>query len=54
MEQETKRQLLEQALDALCKVAGRNITVFLPEDKAEQIPYLKREIIKTTEAIKNG
>ena len=54
MEQETKRELLEQALDALCKVAGRDITVFLPEDKAKQIPYLKREIIKTTEAIKNG
>ena len=53
MEQQTKKELLEQALDVLCKVVGRDITVFLPEDEAEQIPYLKREIIKTAEAIKN-
>ncbi len=52
MEQQTKQELLEQALDNLCKAIGRDITVFLPEDKDEVVPYLKKEIIKTAEAIK--
>ena len=52
MTKPTKQELLEEALDALCKATGRDITIFLPEDKEEQIPYLKREIIKTAEAIK--
>jgi len=51
MEQQTKQELLEQALDNLCKAIGRDITVFLPENKDEVVPYLKKEIIKTAEAI---
>jgi len=53
MEQETKRELLEQALDILCKVVGRDITIFLPEDKRQVIPYLKKEILATAMQIKN-
>jgi len=40
-------QELEDILDKLCKMAGRDITVFLPEKIEERIPYLKMEISKT-------
>ena len=53
MNNKTKQQLLEDALDALCKATGRDITVILPEDEAKVIPYLKEEILKTAMKIKN-
>ena len=48
----TKQLLLEKILDALCKATDRNIFVILPEKREEQIPYLKKEIIKTLNLIK--
>ena len=43
---------LEIVLDVLCELADRQITVFLPTNKEEQIPYVKQEIINTLEKIK--
>ena len=43
---------LEIVLDVLCELADRQITVFLPTNQKEQIPYIKKEIIKTLEMIK--
>jgi len=43
---------LEIVLDVLCELADRQITVFLPTNQEEQIPYVKQEIIKTLEMIK--
>ena len=43
---------LEIVLDVLCELADRQITVFLPTNKEEQIPYIKQEIINTLEKIK--
>ena len=43
---------LEIVLDVLCELADRQITVFLPTNQKEQIPYVKQEIIKTLEMIK--
>ena len=43
---------LEIVLDVLCELADRPITVFLPTNQKEQIPYIKKEIIKTLEMIK--
>ena len=43
---------LEIVLDVLCELADRKITVFLPTNKEEQIPYVKQEIIKTLERFK--
>ena len=43
---------LEIVLDVLCDLADRQITVFLPVNKEEQIPYIKQEIINTLERIK--
>jgi len=43
---------LEIVLDVLCELADRQITVFLPLNKEEQIPYIKQEIINTLEKIK--
>ena len=40
-------QELEAILDRRCTMAGRDITVFLPEKIEERIPYLKMEISKT-------
>ena len=42
---------LEVVLDVLCELADRQITVFLPTNQEEQIPYIKKEIIKTLEMI---
>ena len=42
---------LEIVLDVLCKLADRQITVYLPTNEEEQIPYIKKEIIKTLEMI---
>ena len=53
MTKPTKQELLEEALDALCKATGRDITIILPEDKRQVIPYLKAEILKTAMKIKN-
>ena len=53
MTKPTKQELLEEALDALCKATGRDITIILPEEKAQVIPYLKAEILKTAMKIKN-
>ena len=43
---------LEIVLDVLCELADRQITVVLPINKEEQIPYVKQEIVKTLEKIK--
>ena len=43
---------LEIVLDVLCELADRQITVFLPTNQEEQIPYIKKEIINTLEEIK--
>jgi len=42
---------LEIVLDFLCELADRQMTVFLPTKQEEQIPYVKKEIIKTLEMI---
>ena len=42
---------LEVVLDVLCELADRPITVFLPTNQEDQIPYIKKEIIKTLEMI---
>ena len=47
----TNQQQLEHVLDLLCQLADRQITIFLPTDKKEQIPYIKKEIIKTLDKI---
>lgn len=46
-----RQQALEDCLDVLCRIAGRSITIFLPEDEMQRIPYLKKEIQKTLEMI---
>ena len=43
---------LEAILDYLCKMTGRDITIFYPTKQFEIIPYLKKEINKTLELIK--
>ena len=43
---------LESILDALCKMRGRDITIFYPVEHSEIIPYLKKEINKTLELVK--
>ena len=48
MEQALKQALLEQALDSLCKATGRDIFIMLPANQDEVIPYLKKEIEKTS------
>ena len=48
----TNQQHLELVLDYLCKLADRDICVFLPKKEEEQVPYLKKEIITTLEKIK--
>tara|TARA_B100000900_G_scaffold282969_1_gene242301 strand:+ start:366 stop:536 length:171 start_codon:yes stop_codon:yes gene_type:complete len=45
------QQKLEEVLDSLCRLIGRDIFVVLPEAKAERIPYLKKEIQKTLDMI---
>ena len=42
---------LEIVLDVLCELADRQITVFLPMNQEDQIPYVKKEIINTLEMI---
>ena len=42
---------LEVVLDVLSELADSPITVFLPTNQEEQIPYIKKEIIKTLEMI---
>ena len=42
---------LEIVLDVLCELADRPITVFLPTKQEDQIPYIKKEIVKTLEMI---
>ena len=46
------QQALEETLDKLCKLCGRDIFVILPENVEERIPYLKKEINKTLDLIK--
>ena len=46
------QQKLEDILDSLCKLTGRDIFVMLPEAIEERIPYLKKEIAKTLEQVK--
>ena len=43
---------LEAILDYLCKMTGRDITIFYPVEHSEIIPYLKKEINKTLELVK--
>jgi hypothetical protein len=53
MTKPTKQELLEEALDALCKATGEELFIILPEDKRQVIPYLKKEILATAMKIKN-
>ena len=43
---------LESILDALCKMTGRDITIFYPAKQSEIVPYLKKEIKTTLELVK--
>ena len=43
---------LESILDALCKMTGRDITIFYPTKQSEIVPYLKNEIQKTLGLVK--
>jgi len=49
--EEFKQMILERVLDDLCKLAERDIFIMLPENKDDQIPYIKKEIIKTLEKL---
>jgi len=51
-EQARLQQRLEDVLDSLCKITGRDIFVMLPEKREERIPYIKEEIKKTLDLIK--
>lgn len=43
---------LEAILDYLCKMTGRDITIFYPTKVSEIVPYLKKEIKTTLELVK--
>lgn len=43
---------LENTLDVLCKLTGRDIFVVYPEKNEEVAPYLIKEIIKTARLLK--
>jgi len=43
---------LESMLDYLCRMTGRDITIFYPVKQSEIVPYLKKEIGKTLELVK--
>jgi len=43
---------LENALDVLCKLTGRDIFVVYPEKNEEVAPYLIKEIIKTARLLR--
>ena len=45
------QQRLEEVLDSLCRLVGRDIFVVLPKQVDERIPYLKEEIKKTLDLI---
>ena len=49
--EEFKQMILEKILDDLCRLAERDIFIMLPENKDDQIPYIKKEIIKTLEKL---
>ena len=46
------QQVLEETLDNLCRLTGRDIYVILPEKVEERNPYLINEIKKTLDKIK--
>ena len=45
------QQKLEEILDSLCRLTGRDIFVMLPKTVDERIPYLKNEIKKTLDLV---
>ena len=45
------QQKLEEILDSLCRLTGRDIFVILPKQVDERIPYLKNEIKKTLDLV---
>mgnify|MGYP003116468184 CR=1 FL=1 len=49
--EEFKQMILEKVLDDLCRLAERDIFIMLPENKDDQIPYIKKEIVKTLEKL---
>lgn len=49
--EEFKQMKLENILDTLCKLTGRDIFVMLPEKEEERIPYLIKEIKITLDRI---
>ena len=49
--EEFKQMILEKILDDLCRLAERDIFIMLPENKDDQIPYIKKEIVKTLERL---
>ena len=48
---EFKQMILEKVLDDLCRLVERDIFIMLPENKDDQIAYIKKEIIKTLEKL---
>ena len=52
VKQQRTQQVLEETLDNLCRLTGRDIFVVLPEQVEERNPYLIKEIKKTLELIK--
>ena len=44
--------MLSSVLHNLCLLTSRQITIVVPIQKNEIIPYMKKEIIKTLEGVK--
>ena len=49
--EEFKQMILEKILDDLCRLVERDIFIMLPENKDDQIAYIKKEIVKTLEKL---
>ena len=43
---------LESMLDYLCRMTGRDISIFYPTKQSEIVPYLKMEIMTSLELVK--
>jgi len=50
-EQRKSQQRLEFILDRVCKMAGRNAFLMLPEKEEDRIEFLKKEISETLDLI---
>tara|TARA_R100000152_G_C6662775_1_gene101205 strand:+ start:271 stop:501 length:231 start_codon:yes stop_codon:yes gene_type:complete len=50
-EERKSQQRLEFILDRVCKMAGRNAFLMLPEREEDRIEFLKKEISETLDLI---